>query len=157
MKIQKLLLILMLSFSPTIFSAPYIIGDKLIALSLDDQHEKPGHINEQTQLILFSRDKAGGELLTKALSQMPKDYLAKQHIVYISDISEMPGLISRFVAIPSMRKRPYPILLDRDGDITENFPDQDDKATLINIESLRITNILHLSSSDEIKQSLKLK
>ncbi len=88
---------------------------------------------------------------------MPDNYLSEHHIIFISDISKMPGLISKYMAIPSMRKRNYSILLDRDGSNTEKFPYQDYAATQIEIESLRITNIAHLSSSEEIKQALKLK
>ena len=157
MKTQKALSVLILLFSQAIYAAPYAAGEQLTALTLHDQYDKPGHINEQTRVILFSRDKAGGDLLTSALSQMPDNYLSERHIIFISDISKMPGLISRYMAIPSMRKRNYSILLDRDGGNTEKFPDQDDAATLIEIESLRITNIVHLSSSEEIKQFLKLK
>ncbi len=156
MKIQKSLLILLLLFAPGIYAAPYVIGDTLQAVSLDDQHKKPGHINTQTRMILFSRDKAGGELMAEALSDIPRGYLAEQHIVYITDISGMPGLISKYVAIPSMRKKPYPMLLDKDGSKTEKYPDQNDASTLIYIESLKIKNILHLSSIKEIRQALGL-
>lgn len=157
MKIQKTLFVLILFFSQLIYADPYTTGDKLAALSLNDQHDNPGFINEQTRIVLFSRDKAGGDLLALALSRMPDNYLSQRHIIFISDISQMPGLISKYMAIPSMRKRNYSILLDRDGVSTKRFPEQADAATLIYIETLRIKNIVHLSSSDEIKQALKLK
>jgi len=156
MKVQKSLLILLLLFAPAIFAAPYVIGDKLEAVSLDDQHEKPGHINEETRIILFSRDKAGGDLMAEALSKIPEGYLAEQHIAYIVDISGMPGLISKYVAIPSMRKKNYPMLLDQDGSKTAKYPDQNSASTLIYIESLKIKKIVHLSSIKQIRQALGL-
>ena len=157
MKSHKALFALILMFSQLVYANPYSVGDKLLTLSLYDQYDKAGFINEQTQVILFSRDKAGGDLLSSALSKIPDNYFSKHNIIFISDISKMPGLISKYMAIPSMRKKNYSILLDRDGSSTKKFPDHVDTATLINIESLQIINIIHLGSSDEIKQALKLK
>ncbi|MCK5647346.1 MAG: hypothetical protein KAI22_00560 [Gammaproteobacteria bacterium] len=153
----KTLFFLLLFLSPAVFAAPYEVGDKLQTFSLSDQHEKLSHINNETRIILFSRDKAGGQLITEALSGIGKEYLIKQHIVYITDISGMPGLISKYVAIPSMRKKSFPILLDKEGQMTAQFPDKDNTATLIFVESLNIKNIKHLQSAEEIQQSLKFK
>ena len=157
MKLQNILFILILIFSQIVYANPYSVGDKLHTLSLYDQYDKAGFINEKTQIILFSRDKAGGDILSLALSKIPDNYFSKHNIIFISDISQMPGWISKYMAIPSMRKKNYSILLDRDGSSTKKFPDRIDTATLIKIESLQIKNIVHLSSSDEIRQALKLK
>ena len=151
------LFVLLLIFSPAVFSAPYEVGDKLQTFSLSDQHEKLNHINNETRIILFSRDKAGGQLITAALSGIAKEYLIEQHIVYITDISAMPGFISNYVAIPSMRKKSFSILLDKEGKVTAQFPDKDNTATLIFVDSLNIKNIMHLHSAEEIQQLLKFK
>jgi len=156
-KSQKLLFILTLMFSQLIYANPYSVGDTLLPMSFQDQNDKAGFINEKTQIILFSRNKAGGDLLKTALDKIPEQYFSQHNIVFISDISQMPGLISKYMAIPSMRKRNYPILLDHDGLSSKNLPDRTDAATLITIELLQIKSITHLSSSDEIKHALKLK
>ena len=75
----------------------------------------------------------------------------------ITDISRMPSFISNYIAIPLMRKKRYPILLDKEGKITAQFPDRDNTATLIFVESLKIKNIKYLQSVEEIVQLLKLK
>ena len=157
MTLLKSLFFLLLIISPPAFSAFYEVGDKLEMFSLTDQYEKSTHINNKTQLILFSRDKAGGKLISDALSRTAKEYLIKQHIVYITDISRMPSFISNYIAIPLMRKKLYPILLDKEGKITAQFPGRDNTATLIFVESLKIKNIKYLQSEEEIVQLLKFK
>ena len=157
MTLLKTFFILFLITSPPVFSASYEVGDKLEMFSLTDQYDKAVYINNTTQLILFSRDKAGGKLISNALSGTSKEYFTKQHIVYITDISRMPSFISNYIAIPLMRKKRYPILLDKEGKITAQFPDRDNTATLIFVESLKIKNIKYLQSVEEIVQLLKLK
>ena len=157
MPIIKILVFLLLITSLPAFSDVYIAGDQLQSFSLSDQHDKPRHINKQTRVILFSRDKAGGQLITEALSVIPREYLIEQHIAYITEISGMPGLISKYMAIPSMRKKSFPILLDKEGKVTAQFPDKEKSATLIFLESLNIKNIMYLQSAEAIQQSLKFK
>ncbi|MCU7801074.1 MAG: hypothetical protein KZQ70_13280 [gamma proteobacterium symbiont of Lucinoma myriamae] len=85
---------------------------------------------------------------------MPKGYLTEQKIVYITDISGMPGLISKYIAIPAMQKKSYSILLDTDGNSTKDFPDKNAMATLIYVESLTITQMTHIESVDAVINTL---
>lgn len=142
--------------APVVQAATYTVGNKLPVISIKDQHDLPGQINASTRVILFSRDKAGGEIMTKALQGESKETLTRKQIVYLADISGMPSLISRFVAIPAMQKQDFPMLLDRSGEITTNFPGQDDTATLIYLEALTIKSIVYSDSSAKVRQLLKL-
>ncbi len=145
---------LLFFFSPILWAVPYVTGDSLDPVSLNDQHEKPGYIDKTTRLILFSRDKKGGEILTDALSNIPEGFLAEQNIVYITDISAMPGLISKYIAIPALQKKAYSILLDKDGSRTINYPDKKAMATLIYVESLSISHIIYENSIDAVIKNL---
>jgi hypothetical protein len=64
--------------------------------------------------VLFSRDMEGGAMLREVLAVHP-EVLERAQVVYVADISGMPGLIANTMAIPRIRKRPYPTLLDRKG------------------------------------------
>ena len=57
-------------------------------------------------------------------------------------------------AVPRMRKRPYPMLLDRDGEATRLFPSEAGAATILTLDSLRIVAIDYADSAAEIRQSL---
>lgn len=47
------------------------------------------------------------------------------------------------------------MLLDRAGSLTALLPDADSKAMLICVESLRITHIQHLSTSEEVRRAIE--
>ncbi len=66
----------------------------------------------------------------------------------------MPVLIRKFVALPKMRDYPYSILLDMVSSVTKDFPSQPDKATLIYVRNLRITDIQYIENPDLIKPAI---
>ena len=74
--------------------------------------------------------------------------------VYVADISGMPSLIANTMTIPRMRKRPYPTLLDRSGDVTAAFPSQPGQATLLRLERLRIQAVLYVDSVSQLREAL---
>jgi hypothetical protein len=90
-----------------------------------------------------------GDLVKETLAAHP-DLLPSARMVYVSDISGMPSVIAKLFAVPAMRKRPYRILLDRDGTATADFPSSQGKATLIAIDKLQVESITYVDSSAAI-------
>jgi hypothetical protein len=131
------------------------VGSRLEPFSLQDQHAVEQTVDEKTRLILFSRDMEGGKLLKEALSEVEAETLALRGAVYVADISGMPKLVARLFALPSMRKRPYPMLLDRDGSTTASLPDVEGSATLIFLEQLEIVRIEHVETAEDVRESLE--
>jgi hypothetical protein len=68
----------------------------------------------------------------------------------------MPKLVARLFAVPSMRRRPYPMLLDRTGEATARLPDVEEQATLLFLDELRIERIEHVDSADGVRALLGL-
>jgi len=62
----------------------------------------------------------------------------------------MPRLVAKLFALPSMRRRPYPMLLDRDGQTTARLPDVAGTVTVISLERLKITRVEQLTDSAEL-------
>ena len=142
------------SFDSNAAAEPLAAGDRLTSFSLQDQHGVAHTVDGSTRLILFSRDMDGGKLLKEALSEAPEGFLEDRATVYLADISGMPKLVARLFALPSMRKRPYPVLLDRDGSTTEQLPDLEGHATLIFCQELEITRVEHVETPDAVRQAL---
>jgi hypothetical protein len=134
----------------------YGVGDRLPEIVLRDQHDHEDAVDASTRILLFSRDMDGGKLLQSALEGTDAEVLAEQDAVYLSDISGMPSLIARLFAVPSMRKRPYSMLLDRSGEATERIPDVEEKATVIFLKDLRIERIEHVDSADGVRALIGL-
>ena len=47
----------------------------------------------------------------------------------------MPALVARMFVIPTMRKRPYSMLLNRSGGVTQRVSDVKERATVIFLDS----------------------
>jgi hypothetical protein len=133
---------------------PIAVGSHVVAFSLEDQHGEKHEVDESVRLILFTRDMDGGDLIKEALADTDRGFLDRHDAVYIADISKMPALIARLFALPSMRKRPYRMLLDREASVTAALPAEKGRATAIVIDELRIQSIDYLGSAEEVRQAI---
>ena len=139
---------------PAVASAeePYKKGDPMVGIALEDQHGEVAKIDASTRLVLFTRDMDAGDTVKAALTEKRAADLEALGLVYAADISGMPGLIRRMFAVPAMRKRGYSMLLDTKGEVTQRFPGEPGRATLIALEELKVTSIRFLGSVDEVEQ-----
>lgn len=139
---QYLILIISLIFSSAaVADRPAIkVGDTLVPISLLDQFEKPLNVTAETKVLLFSRDMDGGEIIQAAFADTPDDQ-RPANLVYVADISGMPSLIAKYVAVPKMQDYPFTLALDREGEITAVFPVVKGQATIIKLNDLKIQSI----------------
>lgn len=148
------LLALLLALPLTGLAEPLQVGSQLDAFSIEDQFGKSHAVDGSLRAILFTRDMDAGELVKAALSEEGSARLAGAGALYVSDVSGMPGLVRRIFAIPSMRKRAYPMGLDVDGSLTRDFPSTEGRATLLVLDGLRVTRIEELDSPEAIRAAL---
>ncbi len=135
---------------------PYAVGDRIDPFTLEDQYGASHTVDDTASVILFSRDMGGGDFLKRALADAPEGFLAEHGAVYVADISGMPSIIARLFAVPSMRRRGYPMLLDRDGATTARLPDVPGKATLLFLEEGALVRVLHADSPDAVRRAVGL-
>lgn len=133
---------------------PYTVGSSIDPLVLADQHGVEHPVDAATRGVLLSRDMDGGGFVREALASEGAAQLERAGAVYIADVSGMPGLIRRMFAIPRMRQRGYPVLLDVEGVSTARFPAESGKASWIRLEGLRIAEVRFLASTEEVKAAL---
>ncbi len=154
MRASILILLAFWLVAPEARAAGLSVGDRIEPFSLEDQFGESRGVDDSVRLLLFSRDMKGGSLLKDAIEPEHAERIRRGEWAYVADISGMPGLIARIFAIPRMRRRPYPMLLDRTGSVTASLPDRDEEATLIHLDHLRITRIEHLSSPEAVRAAL---
>jgi hypothetical protein len=154
MRIGLLVVGLALLAALPVRAEPWAAGERIEPFSLEDQHGTVRHVDAGTRVVLFSRDMDGGDVLKRALEGVPEGFFAARGAAYVADISRMPGLVTRLFALPSMRRRPYPMLLDRDGATTARLPDAEGQATLIFLEDLRIERVVHAARPEELCEAL---
>jgi hypothetical protein len=155
-KLQIRTLVVALAFSAVSAKAePYAAGDRIDAFTLEDQHGVAHNVDGGVALLLFSRDMEGGDLIKQALADAPAERLTSRHAVYVAEISRMPKMIAKMFALPSMRKRPYPMLLDRDGTTTARLPSAEGRATLIFLRDLEVLRVEQAETAAEVASALE--
>jgi len=135
---------------------PYAVGERIAPFELEDQFGDAGAVDESVRFLLFSRDMEGGKILRSAVEGQTRETLARLGAVYVADIHRMPGLIARIFAIPRMRRRGYPMLLDREGAITQRLPDREGQATVLELDHLTLVAVHHFAAPDALRAQLGL-
>lgn len=130
---------------------PPSLGD----LGLEDQHGVVHRIPADTRTVLFVSDMDASKIVHALLETRPPDWLAQQHAVFIADIHRMPGLVTRFIALPRMRERAYPILLITDDETGERFPREEDAVTVMAVDDLRPAGpVRFLRTAEAVEQAV---
>lgn len=149
---KKLLITVIIAFG--LHAAPIEMGTKIDNLEIVDQFEKLHKIGEDTKLILFASDKETSDILKDYLLSKKENILEKNSAVYVADISGMPSIISKFIALPKMKKYPFSILL-LDENSKELFTKEDGKIIVYDLENLEVKNIRKISTSKELEEIIK--
>ncbi len=129
---------------------------KMVELTLKDQFDQAQKIDRSTKVVIFAHDMAGNDIVEEALEQYNGEQLAKMNTVFLADISGMPSLIGKLFALPAMRKRAYPIMLDREGKLVENFTVKEEQVTVMYLDNLVITGTKLVAKSSELSSLLKV-
>lgn len=131
-------------------------GEAFPVTSLEDQHGQPITIDDQTQRVLFTADMAGGKVVRALLDERENaaELLTSARAIYLSDVSGMPSLIRKMMALPAMRKRPYPIMLDIEGVVSAALPRQENAVTVIELEKLTVTSLRFTTSPAELAKAI---
>ncbi|MCK9161413.1 MAG: hypothetical protein ACOX39_01635 [Arcobacteraceae bacterium] len=149
---KKLLITVIIALG--LHAAPIEMGTKIDNLEIVDQFEKLHKIGEDTKLILFASDKETSDILKDYLLSQKENILEKNSAVYVADISGMPSIISKFIALPKMKKYPFSILL-LDENSKELFTKEDGKIIVYDLENLEVKNIRKISTSKELEEIIK--
>jgi len=136
------------------WAEPYGVGDMLPAARFDDQHGRTHTLHGHVRVIVFSRDMEAGDVIKAALSEDGARVLGDAGAVYVADVSGMPAVIRRVFALPRMRARGYPMLLDTEGEVTARFPARAGQATVLVLENLRVTTVQHHPDAVGLRDAL---
>jgi len=130
------------------------IGVEVSQKNFTDQYERNLLIQKTTEWIFFAPDHAASEIMNQVLEGKEQHELAQKNMVYLADISKMPSLVSRFVALPNMQKLKYSIGLGQDAQTLAMFPRQKASVTILRLESWRVVEIRFSQDSHKLKDLL---
>lgn len=123
----------------------------LEAQTFEDQFGEQVSVTAQTQWVVFAYDKVGGDWVKDALIELNMTDLAAKNGVYVSDISAMPGLVTRMFALPKMRDYAFKIALDRDGKATAAWPRTEGTVTLMRLDAFNVVELKQANSPEQVK------
>ncbi|MBK1679586.1 hypothetical protein [Rhodocyclus tenuis] len=135
---------------------PLAPGTALPALLLEDQNGKPVQIDAETRIVIFSAGMAASDLVKEVLRGEPAGTLERLHAVYLSDISAMPALITRMIALPKLRELPFPIGLGREAAQLADLPRQTDAATVLHLQDGKLTAVDYAKDAAQLRQAIGL-
>jgi len=130
------------------------VGDSFPVLELEDQFEEARAVPGKAARVVFSGSKDADDDLSETLGEVAGDALRAGEIVYLSDISRMPGLITRFVAMPALKDRDYPVTLIREEGMAGAFSATDGCYTLYTLNDGTIEGIDEACDPAALRSSL---
>lgn len=147
-------LLVFLLFLTSLSPKPFEAGSEWNLPPFLDQNDKNQEVTPETLSVFFVSDMDASKLVHEVFQNETEETFQKRKIVFISDIHKMPSLISRFIAIPKMKKYTYPMSLIREKDLSNDIPREKGKVTFLQLQKKKIQKIEFLSSIEEIQKQL---
>ncbi|MBK1644045.1 hypothetical protein CKO25_05120 [Thiocapsa imhoffii] len=153
---MKLITALSLLLIPVSLTAATLEVGSPLVLTLNDQHDVPHSVQDETRVLIFSAERDMSSQVETALEGETAETLAAAGVLYVADISAMPGMVTRLIALPKMRKRPYPMLLGRESEETAMLPREPANVTLIELNGGQIEAIRFIPDAPSLRIALGL-
>lgn len=144
-----LMVVFLLGLAPLSQASGFTVGSGIPAMKLEDQHGVASVLPGNAKRLIFTADKSASDLVNGYLAAQAPDYLVRQEAVFVADISGMPSLITRFVALPAMRELPYSLHLVRDAQAAAFLPRRKGQATLVDVRDGKVSGIGYAAGSDD--------
>lgn len=133
---------------------PMKIGNKVEFALLQDQYANPFPHADNMELLIFTDNMESSREVRDALERVEPACYNNGKLVFIADVSGMPKLITRLIAIPKMRGYHFPIWLDYEGEATEALPVKEDHISLISVKDQAITGIEYVQGMESVMNTL---
>ena len=149
---KKVLIMLFVAFVS--FANALNIGDSTPTFQIKDQFEKMHKISADAKTILVAESRSTSVIVREYLLTKDTNFLETNKTQYIADISGMPSLISKFIALPKMKKYPFPILLVNEEQ-AKSFSTKDDEITVYTIVEGKVSDVKYIKTTEELDAVFK--
>lgn len=117
---------------------------------LEDQFGNAQTLRSDSNWLIFTHDRASGGIVDEAIGDRDDTQLEAAGIQYYADISGMPGMVTRFIAMPAMKKLAYSMVISRDDELA-HLPRQKDLVTLMRVRGRELLSIEFVVSAAELQ------
>ncbi len=151
---KQLITILLLTLM--LVANEYKTGEKIEPINLKDQFDKEHNITNLPRTIIIAFEKESSYIFNKYMKDKNENFLNKNDMVFLADISQMPSFITTTFAIPKMKNlQPHPVLLINEENTAFRYPYKEDKLTIIKVKNNAVLSIDFASNLKELKECLK--
>jgi len=125
------------------------VGESFPTLTLVNQFDTKMEIKKTgSTTLLLSFEKGVSSSIKNYIDSKEKGYLAKNNIIYISDISSMPSFITSMFAIPKMKKFAFKIALINNEKEASFLDRKAGRVTVITLKNNIIRTIDYIKAKD---------
>ncbi|OGH01329.1 MAG: hypothetical protein A2600_01060 [Candidatus Lambdaproteobacteria bacterium RIFOXYD1_FULL_56_27] len=139
------------------FSAPaaaQVPDFDLGRLGFLDQWDQPLPNPGSVKWVLTGRDMESRKWAHEAFEARGRSWMEAKGLVFIADISGMPKLITKFMALPKMRGYSYSLYLDKEGLWVKTWPGEEGRLTLVKMNQGHPQESFILAGLAELDQAL---
>ena len=104
-------------------------------LTFQDQWGQSHALNQKTRWVVYSHHMAGNDWVKGAFQQLKLQDLDRHQLLYVADISGMPSLVSKWMAVPAMQEYAFPIALVRDSERLADWPRVQDQVSVFEYQA----------------------
>ena len=134
-------------------NTPLKVGDAFKAYELEDPHHVKHALKPETRLIIMSFEMDLSKSIHGWLEKKGADFLSKNKAEYVADITDMPGIITYLFARPKMQKYSFPILLADDDNFASQFPVEEGKFIVFEIDENKIIkNVSYFMTPEDMEK-----
>lgn len=117
--------------------------------SLVNQFGEPFKGQDSMELVMLVAGMKVKNMVRETQSDIDASCLQEGRVVYLANISGMPKLVSKLIAVPRLRDLPYPVWLDYAGDTTTGLPFKKGQVTLVSLDHGRQSSSVVFADSQE--------
>lgn len=130
----------------------------LPAHTFADQWEEPLPLSSQTQWLVVSQSKAAGGMVKDVFTELKVTDVSAHNLIYVADISGMPGFVTALFALPKMRDFAFRVALIEEDAGLENLGlgqlNQDD-VSVLRLNQLNLEQTYRFAQPQAFKAFLK--
>jgi len=119
--------------------------------TLNDQFGEEHKIDTLPKIVVCSFGKTSGQLISSYFQAQEENYLTKNSILLLADVSGVPSLLRKTIIFPKMKKNRFQILTITDKEFAKQFPKEEDKLTLLKLDNGVVSTLSFAKDDVELK------
>jgi hypothetical protein len=136
-----------------------VVGKSLSDMNLNDQFEKAQPLDATTKKVIFAFSKDIAHICNDYFVTQSPTYLSENNTQFVADVSAAPSLIRSMFILPGLKDFKHTVLLLDDKKVAAPYrADMNvEKIVVAYIDNKSITEIVTISSEDELKKVIEAK